>query len=226
MIEKYINVDENFSVEVELDIDEDVQTYPWLFSLFIESDIDEKTKNEIIETVEKKPFVKYVGKRFIDGWSELYFYSMNSKNIHKDVHSYLQKNSYKFESGVVKDTKWDFYQGNLQPSELEFFMIESQKIVDMLVEEGDDITKEREVEHYVMFDTETQMQRFVENSKTVGFEFKDEISSDECEYGVALVKSHNLEYKTLYETIKELTSLVKKEHGFYELWSTTLVEQQ
>lgn len=226
MIEKYINIDEDFSIEVELDIDEDVQTYPWLFSLFIESELDEKVKDEIIGIVENKPFVKYVGMRFIDGWSELYFYSMNSKNIQNEINSYLQKNSYKFEGGVVKDTKWEFYKGNLELSDLEFFMIESQKIVDMLIEEGDDISKEREVEHYVMFDTQTQMQRFIENVKEAGFEFKDEISSDECEYGVALSKVHSLEYKILNETIKALSELIKKEHGFYELWSTTLAQEQ
>lgn len=225
MIEKYINIDEDFNIEVELDIDEDVQTYPWLFSLFIGSEISDEIKSEIIEIVEKKPFIKYVGMRLIDGWSELYFYSLNSKNIQDEIHSYLQQNSFKFESGVVKDTKWEFYQGNLQPSELEFFMIESQKIVAMLKEEGDDITKEREIEHYVMFDTQTQMQRFVENVKTIGFEFKDEISSDECEYGVAVIKTHNLLYKTLYENIQELNELASKEHGYYELWSTTLVEE-
>lgn len=225
MIEKYINIDENFSVEVELDIDEDVQTYPWLFSLFIEKELDEATKEEIIGIVEKKPFVKYVGMRFIDGWSELYFYSMNSKNIQKEINPYLQEKSYKFEGGVVKDTKWEFYQGNLEPSELEYFMIESQKIVDMLVEEGDKVEIEREVEHYVMFDTQTQMQRFVDNITSIGFEFKDEISNEECEYGVAITKVHNLEYKTLSSTIDELNSFVKKEHGSYELWSTTLAEE-
>ncbi|MCW8838011.1 MAG: DUF695 domain-containing protein [Thiovulaceae bacterium] len=226
MIEKYINVDENFSIEVELDIDEDVQTYPWLFSLFIESEISDDIKSEIVTIIENKPFVKYVGMRFIDGWSELYFYSLNSKNIQNDIHKYLQKKSYKFESGVVKDTKWDFYYGNLQPSELDFCMIESQKIVNMLSEEGDSVELEREVEHYVMFDTQTQMQRFVESVVHLGFEFKDEISNDECEYGVAITKSHNLLYETLYETIKILFELTKKEHGFYELWSTTLVEKQ
>jgi hypothetical protein len=224
MIENYVNTTEDFSVEVELEIDEDVQTYPWLFSLFIEKEIDNDIKNEIIEIVEKKPFVKYVGMRFIDGWSELYFYSLNSKNIQKEIHPYLQSKSYNFESGVVKDAKWEFYQGNLEPNELEFLMIESQKIVDMLANEGDDITKEREVEHYVMFETQTQMQRFVKNSEALGFVLKDEISNDECEYGVALVKVHNLEYKTLIDTIDELSSFAKKEHGFYELWSTTLVE--
>ena len=226
MIEKYKNIEEDFKIEVELDIDEDVKTYPWLFSLFIESELDDATKKEIVELVEKKPFVKYVGFRFIDAWSELYFYSMNSKNIQQDVNGYLQKSSYKFEGGVVKDTKWDFYYGNLEPSELDYFMIESQKIVDMLIEEGDDITKEREVEHYVMFDTQTQMQRFLESSNSIGFEFKDEISSDECDYGVAITKAHDLRYETIYNVIKELNALVKTEHGYYELWSTTLAELQ
>ncbi len=224
MIEKYINIDEDFSVEVKLDIDEDIRTYPWLFSLFIEAKLDEKTKDEIIRIVEKKPFVEYVGMRFIDGWSELYFYSLNSKNLQQEVYAYVQQNGLKYEGGVVKDTRWDFYRGNLEPSEVEYLMIESLKIVYMLEQEGDDVSKEREVEHYVMFDTQTQMQRFAESAKELGFEFKDEISGDECQYGVALIKKHNLEYKVLSQTIKSLCTLSNKEHGSYELWSTTLVE--
>jgi len=226
MIEKYKNIDENFDIEVELDIDEDTQTYPWLYSLFIEAEVDESVKLNIINTVEQTSFVQYVGMRFIDGWSEFYFYSLNSKNIQTKVQAYLQENKYKFEGGVVKDSKWDFYRGNLQPTETEFLMIESQKIVQQLVEEGDDIAKEREVEHYVMFDTKTQMQRFIQNAENEGYTFKDEISTQENEYGVAVIKTHNLSYEALFENIELLRGLASQEQGFYELWSTTLAEQE
>jgi len=226
MIEKYKNIDENFDIEVELDIDEDTQTYPWLYSLFIEAEVDESVKLDIINTVEQTSFVQYVGMRFIDGWSEFYFYSLNSKNIQTKVQAYLQENKYKFEGGVVKDSKWDFYRGNLQPTETEFLMIESQKIVQQLVEEGDDIAKEREVEHYVMFDTKTQMQRFIQNAENEGYTFKDEISTQENEYGVAVIKTHNLSYEALFENIELLRGLASQEQGFYELWSTTLAEQE
>ncbi len=234
MRELFTDTDEKINIEVELDIDEDVKTFPWLFSLFINFDLQTKTQDEIevflemkesiILTLEKNSMVKYVGQRQVDGWEELYFYSLNSKNLQKNIIKYLKENSLQFESGVVRDTKWDFYTANLMPSELQYCFIESQKIVELLEEEGDKIDLPREVEHYAMFETATQKQRFIESTIENGFEFKDDISTDECEHGVALTKVHNLQSEILNGEIKALYDKAKLEHGYYELWSTTLVE--
>ncbi len=234
MRELFVNVDEKIDIEVELEINEDVKTFPWLFSLFINFDFEKKSqedieiflemKESIILTLEKNSMVKYVGQRQIDGWVELYFYSLNSKNLQKSIIKYLSESSLVFESGVVRDTKWDFYTANLMPSELEYCFMESQKIVKHLEEEGDLIHISREVEHYAMFETDTQKQRFIDSAIENGFEFKDDISTDECEHGVAITKVHNLQSDILNGAIKELYDRAKLEHGHYELWSTTLVE--
>ena len=236
MRELFKNSEDNYEIEVEMEIDENEKTFPWLFSLFISFDLENQVqekieeflemKESIILTLEKSSLVKYVGQRSIDGWVELYFYSLNSKNLQKAISQYLSASKLMFEHGVVRDTKWDFYTANLLPSELEFCMMESKKIVDLLVEEGDKITILREVEHYSMFDTATQKQRFIGLALEEGFIFKDDISTDECEHGVALLKVHNLEDTSLNAVIKDLYTLTKKEHGSYELWSTTLVESE
>ena len=170
--------------------------------------------------------VKYVGQRIIDSWVELYFYSLNSKNLQKSIIKYLSESSLQFESGVVRDTKWDFYTANLMPNELEYCFMESQKIINLLEEEGDNIDISREVEHYAMFETSTQKQRFIDSAIENGFKFKDDLSTDECEHGVALTKVHNLQTDTLNIVIKELHDRVKIERGYYELWSTVLVEAE
>lgn len=234
MRELFINTDENIDIEVELDIDENVKTFPWLFSLFINFDLEKKTRDEIeiflemkesiILTLEKNSMVKYVGRRIVDGWIELYFYSLNSKNLQKSIIKYLNESSLQFESGVVRDTKWDFYTANLMPSELQYCFIESQKIVELLEEEGDNTYILREVEHYAMFDTSTQKQRFIDSAIDRGFTFKDDISTDECEHGVAVTKVHSLQKEILNGVIKELFEISKIEHGHYELWSTILAE--
>ena len=236
MRELFISEDEKIDIEVELDIDENTKTYPWLFSLFINFDLEKKTQDEIeiflemkesiILKLEKNSMVKYVGQRTIDGWIELYFYSLNSKNIQKSIVNYLKETSLQFESGVVRDTKWDFYTANLMPNELEYCYIESQKIVELLKEEGDTINEPREVEHYAMFDTETQKQRFTQSAIESGFIFKDDISNDECNHGVALIKVHNLQNEALHKAIKELYDAAKVEHGHYELWSTMLITHE
>lgn len=235
MREFFKSDEDNIDIEVELEIDEIQREFPWLFSLFIKFDLEKQSeekleefyemKESIILTQEKNSLVKYVGQRSIDGWVELYFYALNSKNLLEPIKSYLTQSNLMFEQGVVRDTKWDFYTANLIPSELEFCFMESQKIVELLEEEGDDISEVREVEHYAMFETSTQKERFANAMVENGYIYKDDISTDECEHGVALLKTHNLQENTLRDIIKELYDAAKVEHGFYELWSTTLVDK-
>ena len=208
------------------------ERYSWLFSVFIKYD-DKKnskeqfeefleTKEALIIAVEHEGNAKYVGSRIVDGWNELYFYAEDSKSLNPLVSKMLSESGYIYESSVVKDSKWDFHYKNLVPSELEAAHIQSEKIVFLLQEEGDDITIPRVVEHYVSFTTPTQKERFLETLSLEGFQFKDEISSEDFENGVALIKTHALDEEEIKKVVEDLFEAVKKEQGYYEGWSTTL----
>ena len=93
----------------------------------------------------------------------------------------------------------------------------------MLEEEGDDMNIPRDVEHYISFETPTQKNRFLNTLNIDGFKLKDDISSDEFEHGVALVKNHAVTQEEVTNVVVELFKKVKEEHGYYEGWSTTLV---
>ncbi len=223
------------NIEVDVDVEEYEHNYPWLYSLFVKpNNIEENSlgfeqflelKESIIISLEHQKMAKYVGTRVCDGWHEFYFYAKDSKNLESVAAAILKESGYKYESNVVKDAKWDFYAKNLFPSELEFHNIQSQKIIFLLQEEGDELSIPRNVEHYVSFDTATQKERFVNNALECGFEFKDDISSEEFEYGVALVKRHEVTEEEVKKVVEELFALIKKEHGYYEGWSTTLAEK-
>lgn len=225
---------ERVIIEVDIEADDFKGSNPWIFSLFIKSNIvDESSENfdEFLETkesliiaLEHQNSSKYVGSRVNDGWHEFYFYAKESKNLESVVSQMLKESGYKYECSVVKDTKWDFYHKNLFPSELEFCHIESDKIIFLLQEEGDDLAISREVEHYLSFETATQKERFIQNALDLGFGFKDDISSEEFEYGVALVKEHTTKSEDVKIVVEELYALAKKEHGYYEGWSTVLVD--
>jgi len=219
-------------IEAEVDIEEHIEDYPWLYSLFVKpNNIEENSldferflefKESVIISLEHNNVAKYVGERASEGWYELYFYAKDSKNLEASVLKTLRESGYKYESNVVKDAKWDFYEKNIFPTELEFHDIQSSKIIFLLQEEGDELTVPRDVEHYASFDTATQKERFLKNATAHGFEFKDDISSEEFEHGVALLKKHPVTEKEVRKVVEELYGLIKKEHGYYEGWSTTL----
>jgi len=208
------------------------ERYSWLFSVFIKFDADKNSKDsfeEFLETkealiiaIEHEGSAKYVGSRVVDGWNELYFYAEDSKALNTIVSKMLSNSGYVYESNVVKDAKWDFHYKHLVPSELESAHIQSEKIIFLLEEEGDELSKPRIVEHYVSFATPTQKERFLETLSLDGFSFKDEISSDDFENGLALVKEHAVTENEVKQVVEELFEVLKKEQGYYEGWSTTL----
>lgn len=236
MREFFNRVEDESLVVIEADVDVESQTeeYPWLCSVFIkfinlDKNFDDfelflEIKESLIVSLEHKDRAIYVGSRVSDNWHEFYFYAKEAKKLEPIISKMLKESGYKYESSIVKDIKWDFYQNNLFPSELEFCHIESDKIIFLLEEEGDRLDALRDVEHYASFDTATQKERFVANALLCGFAFKDDVSSEEFEHGVALTKEHTLKSDEVRVVVEEIYELIKKEHGYYEGWSTTLAD--
>jgi len=224
------------AIEVNLDTQDSKEMNPWLFSVFVKYDSLDATKDgyeEFLETKESliialqhQDRAIYVGSRIVDGWSEFYFYAYDSKKLDSIVDKILNPSNYVYESNVVRDTKWGFYDSQLFPTELEFCHIQSAKIIFLLEEEDEDLGIVRDVEHYISFLTPTQKNRFVNTLDIEGFSFKDDISTEEFEHGVALVKNHAVTEEEVTKVVEELFAKVKAENGYYEGWSTTLVSEQ
>ncbi len=223
----------SFFIEIAMDVGEYKSNFPWLFSVFVKYDgLDEssqayeeflETKESLIIGIEYEDKAKYLGMRVVDGWSEFYFCASDSKELNAMVTAMLKDTGYAYESNIIKDKKWNFYETQLFPSELELAHIQSDKIIFLLEEEGEDLTIARDVEHYVSFLTPTQKNRFVNTLDVDGFSVKDEISNEDFEHGIALVKNHTVTQEEVRKIVSDLFAKVKEEQGFYEGWSTTLV---
>jgi hypothetical protein len=233
---KRVQDDAEVLIEVNLDVDEVKEMNPWLLSVFVKCDfLDEttdgfeeflETKESLIIALEHQNRAVYVGSRVVDGWSEFYFYSYDSKRLDPVVKNILTPSEYVYESNIVRDTKWGFYEAQILPTELELCHIESAKIIFLLQEEDEDLSIKRDVEHYISFETPTQKNRFVNTIDIDGFTFKDDISSEEFDHGVALIKNHAVTEEEVTQVVNELFAKVKENNGFYEGWSTTLVNQE
>ncbi len=230
MLEKYMR-DATF-IEVNLGDIRNENELEYLVSVFVkfnalheEIESVEKFlefKEKLITALEKEAV--YIGMRVVDGWSEFYFYSKESKGIEQKVAAVFSGSGYVYETSISKDNKWDFYYKNLFPSDLEMYLIYSKKIVLQMMAEGDNLVEPREVEHYVSFDTASQKERFLEGIGSIGFVYKDDIDNKELEHAVAIAKEHSLDQDSLKENISALLELVKKDHGRYELWSSTIAK--
>ncbi len=237
MKENFLRIEDDRVVSIEIDMNAYgySKKFSWLLSIFIKFDAQNEqsagyeefleTKESLIIALEHAQKAKYAGMRLVDGWSEIYFYADTPKELDSIVAKMLQPSHYVYESSVVKDNKWDFHYKNLLPSELELAHIQSEKIIALLQEAGDDLAVVRPVEHYLSFTTPTQKNRFINTLDIAGFTLKDEIESDEFAHGIALVKEHNVSSDEVKENVVLLFEAVKKEQGFYEGWSTVLAQE-
>ena len=238
MREIFKRVEDGLEIIIESDMNAYAYSnkYGWLLSVFIKFNAADEsqegfeefleTKESLIIALEHDEKAKYVGGRTVDGWSELYFYADDSKGLDKIVADILAPSNYIYESHTVRDGKWDFHYKNLTPNDLELAHIESNKIIALLEEEGDLLDHSRPVEHYISFDTPTQKDRFVALLPLDGFVLKDEISSEEFEHAIAIVKEHAVTEEVLFEVVSRIFELIKEHNGYYEGWSTTLVSKE
>jgi len=227
--------EELVKIEVDLSAKDYEETHSWLFSVFIKydafEDTDEKMaeffelKESLIIAMEYKGISYYIGNRIVDNWSELYFCAEDSKGLESIANDILKSSTYVFECNVVKDAKWEFYDFNIFPTDIEIVMMQSYKIMTLLEEEGDNLSTCREVEHYASFETASQKDRFVANAAEAGFIFKDDLDDEDFDNGVALVKEHNITEEELIHVVSDIFALIEAERGEYELWSTIIQEE-
>ncbi len=225
-----------FNIEIVIDAGEYKKDHPWLFSVFIKYDSANEalesyeafleTKESLIIAIEYEDKAKYLGERIVDGWSEFYFCASSAKELNSLVTAMLKDTGFAYESNIIKDKKWNFYERVLFPTELELAHIQSEKIIFLLAEEGEDLTLSRDVEHYISFLTPTQKNKFLNTLSLEGFSLKDEISAEEFENGVALVKNHAVTSEEVTKNVNALFANVKENQGFYEGWSTTLINDE
>lgn len=235
MIEFYELQDEEgvgYRCEVNLALFDDAPQMerPWLLWLFVKvSDpldtpfIDFRT--DLMNALHEQLGALYAGTIAKEGWCELYFYASTSKgfeNLTSDVMG--RHGSYAYERGSSKDTKWEMYLERLYPDPYAALTIQNRHTIDALLEAGDDLSIEREVEHYFYFQTSSARERFVQSLIPHGFSLKEDITDDESDYayGSVIIKTESITPAQVEETTSMLYDAVLQEHGHYEGWSTVL----
>lgn len=224
------NIPYRCDVEMEL-IDEAPQIErPWLLWLFVKSEnpLDESFTgfaDDLKHTLHEAMGALFAGSVTKEGWVELYFYASEAKrfeNISSEVMA--RHGGFAYERGVSKDTKWEMYLERLYPDAYALLRIQNRHTIEALAEAGDELSIEREVEHYLFFQTRSSMERAVASLSAHGFALKEEVNDGESDhaYGAVVVKTESVLPEQVEETTALLFDAALEQHGYYEGWSTVL----
>ncbi|MFA6188368.1 MAG: DUF695 domain-containing protein [Sulfuricurvum sp.] len=235
MIEFYEFTDEEgveARCEVDLSLFDDAPQAekPYLLWLFVKNsnplDADFIAfRDDLIETLQGQLDAIYAGTIARDGWCELYFYASSPKIFENLVAQTMGRHqSYAYERATARDSKWEMYLERLYPDPYVTLTIQNRHTIEALLEAGDDLTLEREVEHYFYFQTKSALDRFLQSLSSYGFTLKEYVEDNDSDYtyGAIVVKREAITAEKVKETTLMLYDAVLQEHGNYEGWSTVL----
>lgn len=159
-----------------------------------------------------------------------YFYVQDTTNIRSSLIKLYNKkfDDYKFYINIKKDAEWGAYLNFLYPSEEIQEYMSNQKVLDRLQEAGDDLSKERQVDHWIYFKNKEGRDLFIKYARDIGFkvENKDKIEGKELSYQLQISRMDFVDIVSISNLTLKLTKKAKELNGDYDGWETFVIKDK
>ncbi|WP_165748848.1 DUF695 domain-containing protein [Cellulophaga sp. Z1A5H] len=177
-------------------------------------------EDAIAEALEKIGAI-FVGALKTNGTFDMYSYSRNIENLDEVIHGVMKNFSdYNYATDTKEDTQWDTYFNFLYPGVYEYQTILNQKVLIDLHKQGDNPEIEREIDHWLYFETEKDRDTFILKSETLGYKMlsKQTMKEGDHLYQLNISKVSDANSATINANVWELISLAKENNGSYDGW--------
>lgn len=126
---------------------------------------------------------------------------------------------------IKSDPDWSIYRTFLYPTDDNFTWIENDKIITNLLQQGDKLTKQRDITFVIDFDTEADRKAFMEyaHSRDYKVEELNYIKKSVLPYQIKISKYENINSDNLFDLTVQLKKEVKKLNGQYNGWSSPVI---
>jgi uncharacterized protein (TIGR01619 family) len=192
-----------------------------------ESRILNQIEDEIISSLTEQIEAVYVGRINSEGKIRSHFYSGEEKEeLEKTISNVKSKyHNYKIEIEDIEDKDWSIYFEVLYPHPIEMQSIQNTKVIKNLEKHGDSLEKERLVEHWIYFKTETDREQFLNEIKDKGFEVveKDNTDDDELKFSLQLSRLDKVDYQSVDDYVLYLWETAQDFNGDYDGWETFVI---
>jgi len=169
----------------------------------------------------------YVGRLTTTGIRGLYFYIDNTILAVEGINKTMQKfENYEYFAEHSNDTNWNKYFDFLYPTPRQMQSVQNDKVLQQLEKGGDNLTKEREITHWIYFNSQTELNHFEEFTKEKLFNTinKCPTEKDTSEFSFVLVISRidNVTYNEINSLTIELWEKANSLNGNYDGWETSI----
>ncbi|RBL93330.1 DUF695 domain-containing protein [Chitinophaga flava] len=174
------------------------------------------------------PF-KAVGTFTIQCWRTDYYYVKDTVALRQALTAAAKKYQPTRECMIEtrSDPKWNSYLKFLYPNEETFEYIKNQKVVIPLSQNGDKLTKPRQVDHWLYFKTEAGRNRFISYAQQQRYKIEDKKLSARSDfpYQLHLSRVDNVDLPTISKITLQLRRKVKEYDGTYDGWETFVIKK-
>lgn len=176
----------------------------------------------VIEEMEE---VVFVGRITADGCRDFFFYTTNATAAESRLsQAMVPFGEYEFELVVHDDEPWAVYFELLYPNPRQKQLMQNNRVLACLAEEGDNCEVVREVSHWIYFPTAESRADFLASTTSEGYELVDQRDDVEGERPYSLILRHftAIDYSTINNAILWLFDLAQMCQGNYDGWETSV----
>jgi uncharacterized protein (TIGR01619 family) len=156
-----------------------------------------------------------------------YYYLNDSTGIRKVLELAYQKDFPKYQSSITikNDENWEAYLTFLYPNEETYEYMTNEKVILNLTKEGDNLSKPRQVDHWLYFNTEEDRNKFIPYalSEKYKVESKKFIKDAKLKYQLQISRIDFIDIGSISKVTLKLRKKAKELNGGYDGWETFVV---
>ncbi len=196
------------------------------FPMEKENETLNKLEDELEISLQRKSQAIYAGRTTGKGERYFYFYSKTLDSIDLFIEDFFKTYSqYKYKLGQRYDEKWEVYFGLLYPSPLELQLIYNHRIVEALVENGDNSELLHHIDHWLNFEKKKDLNAFVKALEGKNF-FLEKTTTDKPRlFTLQISEENKTNLETIDNSVIQLFELAVKFNGAYGGWETFVVTE-
>jgi regulator of RNase E activity RraB len=139
-----------------------------------------------------------------------------------------KKRSRKFEVDATADPEWSHYFDFLCPDEERQQWMSDRSVVEVLMEQGDDTSVPRRVDHWAYFDTARQRDAFLRAVTQDGYELESayEDETSDRRFCAQIYRIDVVDLEEIHDVVMSLIAHAQEHDGEYDGWETSVVRSR
>ena len=134
-------------------------------------------------------------------------------------------NGYEYYLNIKEDREWKAYREFLYPNEFILEDMANRDVLFNLMKQGDDLSKARQVDHWLYFPTDKSRKGFISYAKKLGFKIEETGKSEgQLSFKLRISRSDKIDHMSINTLTIGLKKEARKHQGEYDGWETFVMK--